>query len=74
VNTITKRDLSRKPSALSALQPGESLRVEDNQGGFIVTRAKGRRPTAEEMDAEIKRLSGKAPKLDTLAFLQEGEA
>ena len=73
MKTISKRELSRKPSALTAIQPGESLRVEDREGGLIVLRPKHRRLSLDEMEVEIKRLSGDAPKLDTLTFLQEGE-
>ena len=73
VKTITKRELTRKPSTLTAIQPGECLGVEDREGGLIVTRQKRRRLSADEMEVEIQRLSGDAPKLDTLAFLQEGE-
>jgi hypothetical protein len=74
MKTISKRELSRKPSQLSAIQPGESVMVSDTGGGLIVTRPKRRRLTLDEMDAELQRLAKGCPKVDSLTLLQEGEA
>lgn len=71
---ITKRELTRKPSCLTAIRPGESVRVEDREGGLIITRPKRRRWTAAEIEAEIDRIGKGAPQINTLAFLQEEES
>lgn len=70
---ITKRELARKPSRLTSIRPGESLQVEDREGGLIVTRQKRRRWTSAEIEAQIDRLGKGSPKIDTLSFLQEEE-
>jgi hypothetical protein len=74
VKTISKREMTRKPSQLTAIQPGESMRVEDREGELIVTRPKRHRMTLAEIEAEIDRLGQGVPKIDTLSFLQEGES
>ena len=71
---ITKRELTRKPSKLTSIRPGESLQIEDREGGLVVTRPKRRRWTATEIEAEIDRIGEGTPGIDTLAFLQEDES
>jgi hypothetical protein len=70
---ISKREMTRRPSQLTAIRPGESIQVEDREGGLMVTRQKRQQVSPAEIEAEIERLTGKGPKLDTLVLMQEGE-
>jgi hypothetical protein len=70
---ISKREMTRHPSQLTAIRPGESIQVEDREGGLVVMRKKKHHLTAEEISTELARLAGDAPEMDTLALLQEGE-
>jgi hypothetical protein len=72
MKTITSRQLSRKPSLISAIKPGETVRVPDRQGGLLLTRKKSA-VSAEEMFAELDKLAAQCPPMDTKAFLDEGE-
>ena len=74
MKSITKRQLTRQPSKLTKIRAGESLRIDDREGGLVVTRPKRQRMTVAEIEAEIDRIGAGAPKIDTLAFLQEGES
>lgn len=74
MKTITKRELSRNPAKLSALKPGESVAIADRQGGLTLRREKKSRLTIEDMEGHTKQFRPVCPKMDTLAFLQEGEA
>lgn len=73
MNTITQRELNRKPSLASNLRPGESVEISDRKGGLILTRRKRRALTADDMEADLKALAPHCPQVDTLGFLQEGE-
>jgi hypothetical protein len=73
VKTISSRQLSRKPSLISAVKPGESVQVPDRQGGLVLTRSKKHVLTPAEMLAELYKLSAGAPPMDTKTFLEEGE-
>jgi hypothetical protein len=73
MKTISKRKLTRNPSQLTRIRPGESIRVEDRQGALLVTRPKPSRLILAEMEAELDRQSKGLPQLDTLSLLQEGE-
>jgi hypothetical protein len=65
--------MTRRPSQLTAIGPGESIRVEDQAGGLIVSRPR-RRLSWPQMQRQLDALAEGCPKIDTLAFLQEGEA
>lgn len=73
MKTITRRQLSREPALLKNIKPGESVLVPDATGGLVVTRRKKNKVTAEQIFAEIERLTADCPPIDTLAFLREGE-
>jgi hypothetical protein len=72
MKTITSRQLSRKPSLISAIKPGETVQVPDRQGGLLLTRKK-QAVSVEEMFAELDKLASQCPPMDTKAFLDEGE-
>jgi hypothetical protein len=72
MKTITRRQLSRKPSLVSAIKPGESVHVPDRKGGLTLTRGK-QTITAEEMFTELDKLAPRCPPMDTQSFLAEGE-
>ena len=71
VKTITKRKLLRNGPALSHLKPGESVEVCGPGGKLIVSRPKGRRLSARQMEAELDRLADKCPPLDAQAVLND---
>lgn len=71
---ITKRELARKPSRLTSIRPGESVLIEDREGGLVVSRQKRRKWTSADIEEQIDRLGKGTPKIDTLAFLQEDES
>jgi hypothetical protein len=73
VKTITSRQLSRKPSLISAIKPGESVHVPDRKGGLVMTRQKSKTLSAEEMISQLEKMSGECPVIDTKKFLEEGE-
>ncbi len=73
MKTISKRQMTRQPSQLTRIRPGESVRIEDREGGLLVSRPKPRRLSLAQMEAELDRLAEGLPKLNTLTFLQEGE-
>lgn len=70
---ITRRQLSREPSRLDKIKPGESVVVPDSKGGLLVTRPRKKKLTPEEMFTEVERLCADCPPIDTLRILQEGE-
>ena len=72
MRTITSRDLSRKPSVISNIKPGESVHVPDRKGGLVMTRAKSQ-ISATEIFSELDALATQCPAMDTKAFLEEGE-
>ena len=73
MKTISSRELSRKPSLISRIKPGETVHVPDRKGGLVLTRAKGHKVTADEMFAELDRLTKDCAPIDAKAFLDEGE-
>ena len=73
MKTMTRRQLSREPSKLDKIKPGESVVVPDSKGGLIVTRLKKRKMSADELFAEVDRLGAGCSPMDTLKVLQEGE-
>ena len=73
MKTITSRQLSRKPSLISKIKPGESVHVPDRKGGLVMTRQKRSQLTPEAMMAEVEAMSSDCPVLDTKTFLEEGE-
>ena len=72
IKTITSRQLSRKPSLISAIKPGETVQVPDRKGGLTLSRKK-QAVSVEEMFAELDKLAPQCPPMDTKAFLEEGE-
>ena len=70
---ITKRELSRNPALISHLKPGESVEVvgRDSDANLIVSRPKKQRLTAEQIEADLKRLSADDPKVDVQAVLND---
>ena len=73
MKTITSRELSRKPSVISNIKPGEAVHVADRKGGLMMTRAKRIAVTPREMMAELGKLTAGCPPMDTQAFLEDGE-
>ncbi len=73
MKTISKREMTRRPSQLTAIRPGESIQVGDREGGLMVTRQKRQQVSSADIELEIERLTGKGPKLNTLVLMQEGE-
>jgi len=70
---ITSRELSRKPSVISNIKPGEAVHVADRKGGLMMTRAKRIAVTPREMMAELGKVTAGCPPMDTQAFLEDGE-
>jgi hypothetical protein len=73
MKTISKRDMTRQPSKITRIRPGESLHIKDREGGLVVTRTKPKRMTFAEFEASVEDLGKGMPRLDTLALHQEGE-
>ena len=69
MKTITRRQLSREPSKLDAIKPGETVSVPDSKGGLLVTRPKKARLTPEQMMAQLDALPGLWPAIDSQAVL-----
>ncbi len=70
VKAISKRQFMRKPSVVSGLQPGESV-VPEGKPPLVVSRPKERRMAPEDLEAELDRLAGDCPKVDTLKILKD---
>ncbi len=68
---VTKRELVRNPALVSHLRPGESIQLEDGKEPLIVYRRKKRRLTAEQIHAELDRITKDAPPMDCLAVLND---
>ena len=68
MKTVTSRELSRKPSLISKIKPGESVDVTDRKGGLVLMRPKTQTVTAEDMDAELLRLTAGCAPMDALAL------
>jgi hypothetical protein len=73
MKTMARRQLSREPSRLDKIKPGESVAVPDSKGGLVVTRPKRKKLSADELFAEVERLGAGCPPVDTLKTLHEGE-
>ena len=73
MKAITSRQLSRKPSLISKIKPGESVRVQDRRGGLVMTRKKLSRLTPQAMMLEVEAMGDACPQLDTKGFLEAGE-
>lgn len=73
VKTITSRELSRKPSVITNIKPGESVHVPDRKGGLVLTRSKTQTISSAEMFAELETLTKGCAPMDTKTFLEEGE-
>jgi hypothetical protein len=73
VKTMTRRQLSREPSQLDKIKPGESVAVPDSKGGLIVGRPKKSKLSVDELFADVERIGAGCPPMDTLKILQEGE-
>ena len=71
MKTITRRQLSREPSKLDAIKPGETVAVPDSKGGLLVTRPKKSRLMPEQMMAQLDALPGPWPAVDSRAFLED---
>lgn len=71
MKTLTRRQLSREPSKLDAIKPGESVVVPDAKGGLLVTRPKKNALSADEMLADLDKLAADCPSMDTLSFLTD---
>jgi hypothetical protein len=73
MKTMTRRELSRQPSKLDGIKPGQSVRVPDSKGGLVVSRPKKNKMSAGEMFSELDKVAGECPAMDTKSFLEEGE-
>ena len=73
MKAITKRELARKPSLVTSIKPGESVQIEDRQGGLVLMRQKRQTVSVGQMEAELDRLAAHCPAIDTKTFLEEGE-
>ncbi len=71
MKAITKRQLVRNPALVSHLKPGESLEIPDGDSKLILSRPKKQRLTAEQIEADLKRLSADDPKVDVQAVLDD---
>lgn len=71
VQTITKRDLNRNPALLTKLRPGESLTVQDREGGLTVRREKRVTLTPAMIEADLARICAGGPATDALAMMEE---
>ena len=71
MKAISKRQLVRNPALVSHLKPGESLEIADGDSKLIVSRPKRQRLTAEQIEADLKRLSAGDPPLDVQAVLKD---
>lgn len=70
-DAIKKRDLVRRPSLLSKLKPGQSLRLTDAPE-IEITRRRPKRLTADELDRELRPLVAKdGPAVDSAALWEE---
>lgn len=70
-DAIKKRDLVRRPSLLSKLKPGQSLRLTDAPE-IEITRRRPKRLTADELDQELRALVAQdGPAVDSAALWEE---
>jgi hypothetical protein len=68
---MTKRELTRNPSKISALKPGETIAIADRQGGLTLRREKKVTVSDEEMEAELQRICANCPEVDSLAMMKD---
>ena len=71
MKTITKRQLVRKPSVVSALKPGQSVAIRDGDSDLIVTRKAKEKLSPEEIEARLQDIFRGAPQLDCQAVLDD---
>lgn len=71
MKTMTKRELTRNPSKVSELKPGESMTISDRKGGLTLRREKRVTISPDEMEAELKRICLGCPPVDSLAMMEE---
>lgn len=68
---LKKRDLVRKPSLLSKLRPGQSLRLADAPE-IEISRRRPTRLTADELDRELRPLvATEGPEVDGSQLWEE---
>jgi hypothetical protein len=68
---LTKRELSRSPSRVSELKPGESVAIADRQGGLTLRREKKVTISPDQMEAELQRICQGCPLVDSLAMMED---
>ena len=71
MKAITKRQLVRKPSVVSALKPGESLAIQDGDSELIVTRKTEQRLTPQQIESELQKIFKGAPTLNCQSILDD---
>jgi len=71
MKTITKREISRNPSKISALKPGEAVAIADRQGGLTLRREKKVVVSPAEMEAELQRICAGCPPTDALQLMKD---
>jgi hypothetical protein len=71
MKAITKRDLVRKPSIVSALKPGEALAIRDGDSELVVTRKSDQKLSSDQIEEELQKIFKGAPQLDCQAILDD---
>ena len=71
MKTVTKRQLVRKPSIVSALKPGQSMAIRDGDSDLIVTRKTMEKLSPEAIEAQLQEIFRGAPPLDCQAVLDD---
>ncbi len=71
MKTLTKRELVRKPSVVSALKPGQSLMIQDGDSNLVVTRKADAKMVPEQIEAELQKIFAGAPVMDCQAVLDD---
>lgn len=70
MKTLTKRELTRQPARATALKPGESLRLEDRDGGLILMREKKSVVSPGEVKHRLEALCAGGPATDVLKMME----
>ncbi len=71
MKTLTKRELVRKPSVVSALKPGQSLAISDGDSNLILTRTANEKMSPEQIESDLQKIFAGAPRMDCQAVLDD---
>jgi hypothetical protein len=71
VNSISKRQLAKNPSLLAHLKAGEAVEIRDGPSRLVVSHPKPKLLSAEQIEADLERLSASDPEIDVQAVLND---